>query len=128
MMVMSSCVDLVRDIGPQLHAKSDMDGIVVDPVEEIFSSKLTTLVSRQEIRDLVDVLELERRGLRAENFLAEASAKDGAAHLQRSPFSSASGTSPTTSSFHPVTRRASCRRSKPRSRNASSAWRIRTEL
>jgi hypothetical protein len=26
---------------------------------------------------LVDVLELERRGLRAENFLAEASAKDG---------------------------------------------------
>ncbi len=70
-------VDLVRDIGPQLHVKLEMDGIVVDPVEEIFSNKLTTLVSRQEIRDLVDVLELERRGLRVEDFLAEANAKDG---------------------------------------------------
>lgn len=34
-------------------------------------------VSRQEIRDLVDVLELERRGLRVEDFLSEANAKDG---------------------------------------------------
>lgn len=70
-------VDLVRVIGPQLHEKTEIDGIIVDPVEEIFSNKLTTLVSRQEIRDLVDVLELERHGLRAENFLAEAMAKDG---------------------------------------------------
>lgn len=70
-------VDLVRDVGPQLHPKTEIDGIVVDPVEEIFSNKLTTLVSRQEIRDLVDVLELERLGLRVEAFLTEASAKDG---------------------------------------------------
>lgn len=70
-------VDLVRDIGPQLHEKLQIEGIVVDPMEEIFSNKLTTLVSRQEIRDLVDVLELERRGLRVEAFLAEANAKDG---------------------------------------------------
>ena len=70
-------VDLVRDVGPQLHEKTEIDGIIVDPVEEIFSNKLTTLVSRQEIRDLVDVLELERLGLRVEAFLAEASAKDG---------------------------------------------------
>jgi hypothetical protein len=70
-------VDLVRDIGPQVHEKLQIEGIVVDPVEEIFSNKLTTLVSRQEIRDLVDVLELERRGLRAEDSLAEANAKDG---------------------------------------------------
>jgi Nucleotidyl transferase AbiEii toxin, Type IV TA system len=70
-------VDLVRDIGPQLHAKTEIDGIIVDPIEEIFSNKLTTLVSSQEIRDLIDVLELERLGLRVEAFLAEASAKDG---------------------------------------------------
>jgi hypothetical protein len=70
-------VDLVRDVGPQLHEKTEIDGIIVDPVEEIFSNKLTTLVSRQEVRDLVDVLELERSGLRVEAFLAEASAKDG---------------------------------------------------
>jgi predicted nucleotidyltransferase component of viral defense system len=70
-------VDLVRDIGPQLHAKTLIAGILVDPIEEIFSNKLTTLVSRQELRDLVDVLELERRGLQTEAFLAEANAKDG---------------------------------------------------
>jgi hypothetical protein len=73
----SLVVDLVRDIGPQLHDKQEIDGIIVDPVEEIFSNKLTTLVSRQEVRDLVDVLELERHGLHAEDFLAEASTKDG---------------------------------------------------
>lgn len=70
-------VDLVRDVGPQLHPKAEIDGIIVDPAEEIFSNKLTTLVSRQEVRDLVDVFELERTGLRVEAFLAEASAKDG---------------------------------------------------
>jgi hypothetical protein len=43
----------------------------------IFSNKLTTLVSRQETRDLIDVLELERRGLRVERFLTEANTKDG---------------------------------------------------
>ena len=43
----------------------------------IFSNKLTTLVSRQELRDLVDVFELERRGLRVEAFLDEAREKDG---------------------------------------------------
>jgi hypothetical protein len=73
----SLVVDLVRDVGPQLHEKLDIDGIVVDPMEEIFSNKLTTLVGRQEVRDLVDVLELERHGLRAEDYLADANAKDG---------------------------------------------------
>jgi predicted nucleotidyltransferase component of viral defense system len=70
-------VDLVRDIGPQMHEKSEIEGIIIDPVEEIFSNKLTTLVSRQEVRDLVDVLELSRRGLRVQDYLAEANAKDG---------------------------------------------------
>jgi hypothetical protein len=70
-------VDLVRDVGPQLHPKTDIDGVLVDPVEEIFSNKLTALVGRQEARDLVDVMELERRGLRVEDFIAEANAKDG---------------------------------------------------
>lgn len=32
-------VDLVRDIGLQLHEKTEIDGIIVDPVEEIFSNK-----------------------------------------------------------------------------------------
>ncbi len=70
-------VDLVRDIGPQLHDKTQIGDVIVDPVEEILANKLTTLVSRQEVRDLVDVLELERHGLRVEEFLAEALTKDG---------------------------------------------------
>jgi hypothetical protein len=70
-------VDLVRDIGPQLHEKQNVNGIIVDPIGEIFSNKLTTLVSRQEVRDLVDVMELEKRGLQVDEFLAEANAKDG---------------------------------------------------
>ena len=70
-------VDLVREIAQQHHDKIEIDGIIVDSVEEIFSNKLTTLVSRQEVRDLVDVFELERLGLRAEHFLREANEKDG---------------------------------------------------
>lgn len=70
-------VDLVREVGPQLHPKQDLDGVLVDSMEEIFVNKLTTLVSRQEVRDLIDVLELERHGLRAEDHLAEANLKDG---------------------------------------------------
>lgn len=71
-------IDSVSQIGGQVRPnKDDIDGVIVDPVEEIFSNKLTTLVGRQEIRDLIDVMCLERRGLRAEDFLADALAKDG---------------------------------------------------
>jgi len=70
-------VDIVREIGQQHHEKIEIDGIIVDAIEEIFSNKLTTLVSRQEVRDLIDVLELERTGLRVEDFLVEANEKDG---------------------------------------------------
>ena len=70
-------VDLVRDVGPQLHPKQELDGVLVDSMEEIFVNKITTLVSRQEVRDLIDVLELERSGLRVEAHLAEANLKDG---------------------------------------------------
>ncbi len=71
-------VDLVRDVNGQLHsAKTECDGIVIDPADEILANKLTTLVSRAEERDLVDVLCLERTGLRVEDALAAALAKDG---------------------------------------------------
>lgn len=71
-------VDCVAESAVQTRpVKQQIDGVVVDPVEEIFANKLTTLVGRQEIRDLVDVMCLERRGLRAEAFLADALAKDG---------------------------------------------------
>lgn len=71
-------VDLVRDLHYQLHPeKLEHDGIVLDPADEILANKLTTLVSRAEERDLVDVLCLERAGYRVEDALPAALAKDG---------------------------------------------------
>lgn len=71
-------VDLVRDSAPQIYAeKLDRDGVLVDPPAEILANKLCTLLSRGEVRDVVDVLFLERSGLRVEDALVPASSKDG---------------------------------------------------
>ena len=71
-------VDLVRDQNRQLHAdKPEHDGIRLDPPDEILVNKLATLVGRAEERDLIDVLFLERAGLRVEDALPAALAKDG---------------------------------------------------
>jgi hypothetical protein len=69
-------VDLVRDRAPQLFPKVDRDGVVTDDVREIFVNKVCTLVERSEIRDVVDLLMLERTGLRVEDSLALAQRKD----------------------------------------------------
>ena len=76
-------VDLVRDRAPQIYAdKLDRDGVLVDPPAEILANKLCTLLSRGEVRDLVDVLFLERSGLRVEDALVPASTKDGGPHAR----------------------------------------------
>jgi hypothetical protein len=49
----------------------------VDPPEEILANKLCTLLSRAEIRDLIDVRALEDAGYRIEDALSAASRKDG---------------------------------------------------
>lgn len=70
-------VDLVLDRvphgdeGPQEHS-----GIAVDPPGEILANKLCTLLSRAELRDLVDVLALERAGHDLEGALVLATRKD----------------------------------------------------
>lgn len=56
-------VDLVNDLAPQLREKIVLEGIVVDSAEEILANKLCALLSRIEIRDLVDVAKLEEAGL-----------------------------------------------------------------
>ena len=58
-------------------AKHLIGSIAVDPIEEIFVNKLNTLLSRAEERDLVDLLFLERHGLRMEDGLRAALEKDG---------------------------------------------------
>ena len=72
-------VDLVHDRVPQLTIdKADRDGILIDTAEDIMANKLTALVSRSEIRDLVDVRALEIAGYSLDDALAGALDKDGA--------------------------------------------------
>jgi hypothetical protein len=71
-------VDLVHDRTPQgPQPKMGFGAIRVDPPNEILANKLCTLLSRAEIRDLVDVLALEKAGYRAEKALSLAMQKDG---------------------------------------------------
>lgn len=58
----SVVVDLVLEQAPQLADKVRFGKIRVDPPEEILANKLCTLLSRAELRDLVDVRALERAG------------------------------------------------------------------
>lgn len=59
-------VDLVRDRTPSLKPK----------MLEIVANKIAALVGRSEVRDLVDLLALERLGLRVEEHLENAKKKD----------------------------------------------------
>lgn len=66
-------VDAVLDRVPQLvDAKPSFDGITVDPAAETLVNELTAVVGRAEERDLVDLMFLERTGLRIEDHLGAA--------------------------------------------------------
>lgn len=74
----SVVVDLVLERVAQTAGEKRLVGIIaVDPIEEILANKLTTILSRAEERDLVDLLFIERQGLRIEDGLAAALLKDG---------------------------------------------------
>jgi len=73
----SIVVDLVREYVFQIdREKKEINGIRIDSPEEIFANKLCALLSRSEIRDLVDVYELEKAGLSLESALSAAQKKD----------------------------------------------------
>lgn len=70
-------VDLIREYVVQVSPKKQIIGnIRVDPPEEIMANKLCALLSRSEIRDLVDVRALELAGYKFEDALTAAQAKD----------------------------------------------------
>ena len=70
-------VDLVLDRTPHgEEGQEEHAGIAVDPPGEILANKLCTLLSRAELRDLVDVLALERAGHDLEQALILATRKD----------------------------------------------------
>lgn len=73
----SVVIDLVRDYVYQIdREKSKINGIRVDSPQEILANKLCALLSRSEIRDLVDIYELERAGFQFEEAVSAASLKD----------------------------------------------------
>lgn len=73
----SILVDLVREYVFQVNVeKKEINGLRVDSLEEIFANKLCALLSRSEIRDLIDVHELEKAGFSLEAALSAAGKKD----------------------------------------------------
>jgi predicted nucleotidyltransferase component of viral defense system len=69
-------VDLAKDASPQVLEKMSIGRIVVDSPREILANKLCALLSRVEVRDLVDVARLEEAGLDAIAALDLAGQKD----------------------------------------------------
>ncbi len=70
-------VDLVREYVFQISPeKPIINGIRARSPEEILANKLCALLSRSEIRDLVDVRELEKAGFNLEDALSAAQRKD----------------------------------------------------
>jgi predicted nucleotidyltransferase component of viral defense system len=71
-------VDIVLDVTNQMDdVKADVDGIMVDTMREIMVNKITTLIGRAEIKDIVDLFFLEKNGLRIEDHFEQAKLKDG---------------------------------------------------
>jgi hypothetical protein len=71
-------VDLARDLAAQIDKeKTEIGGIRIDSPREIMANKLSTLLSRGELRDLVDVRALEGAGFSLEDHLPLAMRKDG---------------------------------------------------
>jgi hypothetical protein len=71
-------VDLVWErVAAAFPDKNEIAGITVDPIDEILVNKITTIVSRAEERDLIDLLFLERAGYPVERGLSAALEKDG---------------------------------------------------
>jgi hypothetical protein len=72
----SLIIDLVRDDAPQRAEKRRVGNVRVDSAEEILANKICALLSRVEIRDLVDVMALQQSGLDPIAAVDAASAKD----------------------------------------------------
>jgi len=71
-------VDVVFDVSPQIdREKPWIDDVRVDTLHEIVVNKITTLISRCELKDIVDLCFLEKEGYRIEDYFEEAQQKDG---------------------------------------------------
>lgn len=70
-------LDLVVETAERVGAgPADLDGLPIDPPEEILANKLCAILGRSEPRDLVDLFFLEKAGLRVLDALPAARHKD----------------------------------------------------
>ena len=69
-------VDLVLDRNTASSEKLAFGNVRVDPCEEIMAHKLCTVLSRSEPRDLVDVMALDKAGIKVEDAISMAMTKD----------------------------------------------------
>jgi hypothetical protein len=70
-------IDLVHEyVAQAVPEKPVVNGVRVDPPQEILANKLCALLSRSEIRDLVDVRALELAGYPMDDALKAAATKD----------------------------------------------------
>jgi predicted nucleotidyltransferase component of viral defense system len=73
----STLVDLVIDRAPEVDpVKATFGSVRVDSLREIAANKICTLLSRSEIRDLVDLYMLIESGIDLERALQDAERKD----------------------------------------------------
>ena len=71
-------IDVVVDRAPQLDAqKASFGAIRVDTLREMVANKLTTILSRTEVKDVVDLYFLEQAGHDLLAALPDAQVKDG---------------------------------------------------
>ena len=74
----TTLVDLAIDRAPEVDPDKVMFGVVrVDSLREIAANKICTVLSRCEIRDLVDLKAILEAGIELEAALADAKLKDG---------------------------------------------------
>lgn len=69
-------VDMVRDFGPQFGQRRQVDGIIVDSLENIAANKLTAILGRSEPKDFVDLYWILQSGWALEPLLEMAREKD----------------------------------------------------
>ncbi len=66
------------DLSPQVDPEKEwIDNIQVDTLREIMLNKITTLISRCEVKDIVDLYFLEQAGFVVEECFEDAQLKDG---------------------------------------------------
>lgn len=57
--------------------KSTLDSFQREVLEAFFANRLCTVLSRAEVRDLVDLIALDKAGFKVEDWIEKASLKDG---------------------------------------------------